>query len=239
MKIPCCSRCKTNYYIGGGDIFGPKIPMLLNCGHDMCRNCIKFLFRKSKQISCEVCQAIVKSASNDQAYSNIQIHYYLIGKVWCLSTRKQHEIYNHMTNLRMTNLPSDSLKKFKKTCDRCDKFAYYFCNQCSEVYCENCNEMIHTQDRVTVQHTVETLNNTHPALRFEKPSCDKHTKLPVDFICVTCELKMCSLCAIEGHRQHDVQYLENYNFMTVQHLKDYMTKGEYLLGMLKRSRDKS
>lgn len=61
-----------------------------------------------------------------------------------------------------------------------------------------------------VQHTVETLNNTDPSLHFEKPNCVKHSKLSIDFICVTCELKMCSLCAIEDHRQHDVQYLENY-----------------------------
>jgi len=38
------------------DAHGPKIPMLLACGHDMCRNCIKYLYRKNKRVICKVCQ---------------------------------------------------------------------------------------------------------------------------------------------------------------------------------------
>lgn len=30
--------------------------MLLNCGHDMCKNCIKNMFKKNKMVTCEVCQ---------------------------------------------------------------------------------------------------------------------------------------------------------------------------------------
>lgn len=54
-----------------------------------------------------------RSTFDDQAFNNIQIHYYLIGKVWCLSTSKQYEIYRHMTNLRMTNSPCGVSKKLK------------------------------------------------------------------------------------------------------------------------------
>jgi len=60
------------------------------------------------------------------------------------------------------------------------------------------------------RHTVELLKNTHPALEFEKLKCSQHTKLSIDFICLDCKLKMCSICAINDHRQHDIQYLENY-----------------------------
>lgn len=30
--------------------------MLLNCGHDMCKNCLKFLFKRNRQVICEICQ---------------------------------------------------------------------------------------------------------------------------------------------------------------------------------------
>lgn len=39
------------------DVYAPKNPMLLVCGHDMCRNCIKYLYKKNKQVICKVCQA--------------------------------------------------------------------------------------------------------------------------------------------------------------------------------------
>lgn len=31
--------------------------MLLACGHDMCRSCIKFMYKKNKQVICELCRA--------------------------------------------------------------------------------------------------------------------------------------------------------------------------------------
>jgi len=48
---------------------------------------------------------------DDQSYTDIPVHYYLVGKVLYLSTIKQQQMYRHMTNLKMTNLPGESLKK--------------------------------------------------------------------------------------------------------------------------------
>lgn len=42
------------------DTNGTKVPMLLNCGHDMCQNCIQFMYKKNKNIICEVCQTNYK-----------------------------------------------------------------------------------------------------------------------------------------------------------------------------------
>lgn len=44
---------------------------------------------------------------------NIPIHYYLVGKLWCLSSSKHREIIRDISNLKMTNLPGEFLKKIK------------------------------------------------------------------------------------------------------------------------------
>lgn len=57
-------------------------------------------------------------------------------------------------------------------------------------------------------HEVENIHFTDPEFPLES-NCDQHSKL-TDFICVTCDLLICSICAIENHRPHDIQPLEKY-----------------------------
>lgn len=57
-------------------------------------------------------------------------------------------------------------------------------------------------------HDLEKIDNIHPELPPES-KCDIHLKL-IEFICVPCQLHLCSMCAINDHRLHDIQPLENY-----------------------------
>lgn len=41
----------------GTDKKNYRIPVLLNCGHDLCRICFKFMSKTNKSIICEICQA--------------------------------------------------------------------------------------------------------------------------------------------------------------------------------------
>lgn len=58
------------------------------------------------------------------------------------------------------------------------------------------------------QHELERIYVTNQEFPLE-PKCDQHSKL-IDFICVTCDILLCSICAIENHKQHDVQHLKRY-----------------------------
>lgn len=41
---------------------------------------------------------------------NLPLHYYLIGKLWCLNLFKSQELNADISNLDMTRIPSMSLK---------------------------------------------------------------------------------------------------------------------------------
>lgn len=52
--------------------------------------------------------------------------------------------------------------------------------------------------------------NTGPHLELPQESrCDQHLKI-IDFICETCQSQICSICAIETHRQHVIHPLDKY-----------------------------
>jgi hypothetical protein len=34
--------------------------MLLNCGHDLCKGCLNYQFKKDKKVICDVCNADCK-----------------------------------------------------------------------------------------------------------------------------------------------------------------------------------
>ncbi|XP_022183496.1 RING finger protein 17 isoform X2 [Myzus persicae] len=211
--------------------------MLLACGHDMCRNCIKYLYRKNKQVICKVCRTDCMIKCDDEI-SNIPIHYFIVGKVWYTSYHRKHKIHQDISNIKMTKVPSISFIKTKENspnsqnCQNCQKYATLFCQQCDEVYCEDCSRKIHRDN----QHDLNELDTTH--LEFLQVSkCDLHLKI-FDFICITCEIELCSICAVENHRHHDVQHLGKYNLSKVQHLKECSLKGDILLKKLKHYRDK-
>ncbi|XP_029343663.1 tripartite motif-containing protein 29 isoform X1 [Acyrthosiphon pisum] len=235
-KMLCCSHCKTNYQIG--DVYGPKNPMLLVCGHDMCRHCIKYLYKKNKQVICKVCQADCMIKCDDEI-SNIPIHYFIVGKVWYSTYKRQRKIYQDISNIRMTTFPSKSSIKTKENCQNCQncqKYAAIFCEQCDEAYCADCSQEIHMENHIMSQHDLNKLDISHLEL-LQASKCDLHLKIN-DFICITCETELCPVCAVENHRHHDVHHLEKYNISQAQRLNEYSLKGDILLNRLKHYRDK-
>ncbi|XP_050437515.1 RING finger protein 17 isoform X2 [Adelges cooleyi] len=228
-KFPCCTRCKMNYYVG--EINGPKIPLLLKCGHDMCRNCVKFLSKRSPVITCCICEQ-----AHNYNLGNLPVHYYKIGQVFWLSSNKQMAIHRSISNLKMTNYcPSKSLDSNYKLCKSCHKSANCFCRQCDEAFCNLCFDEIHMESMATSQHIPETLNKINIQLPPE-PRCEQHMK-NIEFVCITCQLEVCSVCALDSHRPHDIIQLETYNSSKVENLNDYMSKGELLLRKLINCRD--
>lgn len=61
-------------------------------------------------------------------------------------------------------------------------------------------------NQLIIEHDIETLDDAPSGLD-TNPMCEIHFK-PIDFYCVTCQLKICSNCAFHKHRPHDIQSLE-------------------------------
>lgn len=57
-------------------------------------------------------------------------------------------------------------------------------------------------------HDIEMFYNEHLKLPLES-TCHQHLKV-IDVVCITCHKQLCSFCAIENHRQHNILPLEKY-----------------------------
>ncbi|XP_050532840.1 RING finger protein 17 isoform X2 [Daktulosphaira vitifoliae] len=233
MKVPCCSRCKMNYYVG--DINGPKIPLLLKCGHDMCRNCVKFLYKRNSEVTCFICEKVDNFKFDNENKINLPVHYYKIGQVYWLTCKKQMEIHRSISNLKMTDCPTYSSESVHDVCDKCQRSANCFCHHCNVVFCYSCFDEVHTENQVMSKHIPEMIDKINIVLNSE-PKCDQHFKT-IEFICVTCEVNICSYCLVQSHKTHDVSTLEIYNSTTLENLTKYSNKGSLLLGKLKSTRD--
>lgn len=64
------------------------------------------------------------------------------------------------------------------------------------------------KNEIWLKHGIEKLDTTYSEF-FQPTKCNFHLKLH-EFMCTTCEIQICSICAIENHRLHDIQQLEKY-----------------------------
>lgn len=64
------------------------------------------------------------------------------------------------------------------------------------------------ESRIMSQHDLFKLDTTHLDL-LQASKCDLHLKIN-DFICITCKIELCPVCAVESHRHHEVHHLEKY-----------------------------
>lgn len=64
------------------------------------------------------------------------------------------------------------------------------------------------ESEIMSHHDIETFDNEFLNLPVES-ICNQHLKV-IDFFCTTCQMQMCSFCAIERHQQHNLLPLEKY-----------------------------
>ena len=97
----------------------------------------------------------------------------------------------------------------RRPCDIClaggnRKPATHFCAQCSESFCEECHHK-HNQSELLAPHHMVDLALEDPA---GKLFCTQHGAKPIRYICQTCGVFICTVCAIHSHPGHSVQELE-------------------------------
>ncbi|TKY49725.1 E3 ubiquitin-protein ligase KEG [Spatholobus suberectus] len=63
MKIPCCSVCQTRYNED------ERVPLLLQCGHGFCRECLSRMFSASSDttLACPRCRHVSAVGNSVQA----------------------------------------------------------------------------------------------------------------------------------------------------------------------------
>lgn len=85
------------------DTRGPNVPLLLKCGHDMCRSCLKFMYKKNKQITCEVCHDVDKKYGHILYKNNYNFIYVFLFLIFLnttflvLNMKIKQSIYQYTT----------------------------------------------------------------------------------------------------------------------------------------------
>jgi len=66
---------------------------------------------------------------------------------------------------------------------------------------------VHLENQILFRHQIDRIDTAFP----QEFKCNQHLKL-INFVCVTCQLEICSNCAIDNHQPttHEVLSLDTY-----------------------------
>ncbi|XP_071137052.1 E3 ubiquitin-protein ligase TRIM33-like [Mytilus edulis] len=77
-------------------------------------------------------------------------------------------------------------------------YIVYFCIECENYYCEECNTA-HTYQKVTRHHQTQKATDLIPGV---KSVCSEHKEKFV-LMCNTCNVQVCTSCVAENHNGHN------------------------------------
>jgi hypothetical protein len=161
---------------------GPHTPLSLPCGHGICLLCCEnFHQNGNSTITCPTCHL----NSNYPASKNYPL-------------------------IVLLDLPEHRFSE-EKVIDNlcgCKKAPIsYFCFECEESFCEDCNSVLHRAKRSTHRRTpTKTHRASNPIVSM---SCPDHQGRSMEFFCKseTCRKGICSHCVVGSHRTHDISLM--------------------------------
>ncbi|XP_077994408.1 E3 ubiquitin-protein ligase TRIM71-like [Glandiceps talaboti] len=200
-----CSVCLEQY----------KNPKILPCQHTFCQDCLVTLVKKTGKLNCSTCDTRVTLPV--KGMSELQDNFFM----------------NSLLNLVKNTKPSDVSEP--GLCEGCEEnTATYRCVDCNLNFCPNCTKT-HRRMAMTRNHNVVELEEfkevktTSRLLRQQNVYCNIHPENAVKYFCETCQVTMCTDCAMIKHRSEKHVHRE---------LKDvadeYITKLTELVAKLRR-----
>lgn len=89
-----------------------------------------------------------------------------------------------------------------ETCDNCEeKPFHYYCEDCSEYLCIECNGDIHKTGKKS-RHTRGEVYKRNKILKATE-YCMNHRDEELCWFCKTCNYSVCNHCIDDGHKNHD------------------------------------
>jgi hypothetical protein len=165
---------------------GEFAPKLLPCFHSVCASCARDLAKyKGPGRRCPMCR-------EDVGYEE------LVDNFVVLDMLDEHQ------------LTSGRERACSNECIGDDANATHYCELCSKFLCQLCVSM-HSRQRATVGHTLVTMQELQSdagrgvlgrrsSLRLDTTEfCVKHPDHKLDLFCVSCNMIVCSKCALLEH----------------------------------------
>ncbi|XP_077997472.1 E3 ubiquitin-protein ligase TRIM45-like [Glandiceps talaboti] len=196
-----CTICLEQY----------KNPKVLPCDHTFCQECLIKIVERQGRLQCSVCDTPCELPN---------------GRV---SELKANFFMNSLLDIVGRCQPSDESEP--GLCEGCDEnTATNRCVDCSVNFCPSCTKP-HRKVAVSRNHTIITLEEYKEGkltsrLLPPKVYCNVHPENEVKYYCETCQVTMCTDCAMIKHRseKHVHSELKEAADKYIIHLKEMVTK---------------
>ncbi|XP_040286012.1 transcription intermediary factor 1-beta [Bufo bufo] len=160
-------------------------PQLLPCLHTMCKTCLSAEPAEanpdpgSVTINCPVCK--------NQCYQRDIVENYFLRE----------------------DASADQVAETIQRCTSCEDnaIANSYCVECTEWLCETCVEA-HQRVKYTKDHTVKVTSGSKKEAE-HTVYCPVHKQEPLLLFCDTCDTLTCRDCQLQGHKDHQYQFLED------------------------------
>ncbi|XP_063799396.1 transcription intermediary factor 1-beta isoform X2 [Pseudophryne corroboree] len=174
-----CSVCKSR-------LSAERVPQLLPCLHSVCQSCL----------SAE--SADTGAAEPDSAMVNCPV---------CKNQCFQKDIVENY--FLREDSPSEQVTETIQRCTSCEDnaIANSYCIECTEWLCETCVEA-HQRVKYTKDHTVKVTGGSKKETE-HTVFCPVHKQEPLMLFCDTCDTLTCRDCQLQGHKDHQYQFLED------------------------------
>ncbi|XP_030759093.1 RING finger protein 17 isoform X2 [Sitophilus oryzae] len=210
-KLYVCPKCDNNYSVRSGQkgITG-KVPLILNCNHTVCQECIYKTIINSK-VTCPVCNKPSTLSQEPPDISQVDLqtvflpNYYIIGIMSC--NRPQNGNLNNLDNVKFVSTTTAKKNKApaqpieRCSFNQCSKKATMFCPSCEAIYCIDCCTVIHKSINKLVSHEPVPYKKAKFTLVLDK--CKEHKEMNVEFYCKDCDIKACCYCVLDTHTDHE------------------------------------
>ncbi|KAM3923242.1 transcription intermediary factor 1-beta isoform 2-T2 [Leptodactylus fuscus] len=160
-------------------------PQLLPCLHTMCKSCLSAEPAEaspdpgSVMVNCPVCK--------NQCYQKEIVENYFLRE----------------------DSSADTAAETIQRCTSCEDnaIANSYCMECTEWLCETCVEA-HQRVKYTKDHTVKVTSGSKKETE-HTVFCPIHKQEALMLFCDTCDTLTCRDCQLQGHKDHQYQFLED------------------------------
>ncbi|XP_043235820.1 probable E3 ubiquitin-protein ligase MID2 [Amphibalanus amphitrite] len=241
-KLLTCQGCGRGF--ATKDQLKKRCPVLLDCGHSVCEECVRAAAAKSPLMPCPLCQQITvvqdKTLPPD-AFINGCL-------VLNVRPRLNEESLTFVTAKKTKQLvPEKTVKPTlseKEKCEECgSNYGSLLCAKCEDTrFCTGCFQKVHRASKLLSRHvsrpappgsSVASGSDSGAALA-DARCCPLHAGRPLEYYCTDDEVAVCSHCSISGeHKGHTVEPLSDRNARRRPELEEAVQRAQ---GTLRRLR---
>lgn len=199
-----CEKCKRGYDIkyrfNADNKPNSSRPVLLNCGHNICENCI---YQNRNNLCCPVCNIRIEFEHTRWLKKSYDLNFCLLGQLANTTSFLSSEPTGPAAVTGM--LASES---FVQKCSECEQApAVGICLNCKVDFCKRCFTGVHQNSKVLKKHKLSEFEMQLLQLRMPKERfCKMHIRVG-DKFCLTCQKIYCNLCIRHAHSTHVVNSL--------------------------------